>query len=338
MSNFRTGLVAAGLLTCLSAQVFAQGTMTLRVADSLPAGFPQTEYSTIYWMKKVSEATNGQVKFEHFPAEQLGKARDLMSLTASGVVDVGYIVPAFVSDKLPLEAVAELPGSFATTCEGVKAYWKLLKDGILAKRDLEPNGLKAVFAVLNPPYQVWTREKKITSLEDFSGLKLRAASGGQALIVKQLRAAPIAMSGPDLYEALSRGTVDGALFPVTGIVGYDLGPLVKHAVSGENFGDVVTFHAMKLDAWKALPENVRIAMTNAGDDATAHACEMLEIDVDKNIKTLKSAGVTFTPLTDDARNALKAIQLDVAKQWAKGVDARGLPGTEVLQAFRDALK
>lgn len=312
--------------------------ITLRVADSLPAGFPQTEYSSIFWMNRVTEATNGKVKFEHFPGEQLGKARDLLSLTLSGVADVGYIVPAFVSDKLPLNAVAELPGAFGTTCEGVKAYWELISKGVLAEKELAPQNLKAVFAALNPPYQVWTRNKQIGELADFSGLKLRAASGGQAILVERLDAAPINMSGPDIYESISRGTIDGILFPVTGIVGYDLGAQVKYGITGENFGDVVTFHAMALDKWNALPDDVKTAMEEAGEAATLNACARLQEDAEKNAQQLKDAGVTFSPLSATAHEALAGIQREVADAWAKGMDERGLAGTEALTAFREALK
>ena len=337
LQRLRMGLLAMAVGTAALSSAAAQDTITLRVADSLPAGFPQTEYSSIFWMKQVTEATGGKVQFEHFPAEQLGKARDLLSLTLSGVADVGYIVPAFVSDKLPLHAVAELPGAFATTCEGVTAYWELISNGILAEKELRPQNLKAVFAAVNPPYQVWTRDRQITELSDFSGLKLRAASGGQAILVERLGAAPINMSGPDIYESISRGTIDGILFPVTGIVGYDLGEKVRYAITGENFGDVVTFHAMPLDKWEALPDDVKAAMEEAGNAATQNACERLQEDADKNAQQLMDAGVTFAALSETASAELATIQSEVAAAWAKGMDDRGLGGTEALEAFRAAL-
>lgn len=39
----------------------------------------------------------------------MGKAKDLLSLTQSGVLDIGYVGPSYVSDKLPLFSVGELP-------------------------------------------------------------------------------------------------------------------------------------------------------------------------------------------------------------------------------------
>src|SRR5436190_22020196 len=101
----------------------------LRVADSFPAGHYIPETSAKPFMAEVTKATTGAVTFEYFPAEQLGKAKDLLSLTISGVADIGYIAPSYISDKLPLSAVAELPGQFPTSCAGTEAYWKLARPG-----------------------------------------------------------------------------------------------------------------------------------------------------------------------------------------------------------------
>ncbi len=331
------GVLLALALACQTPAGAQDAPMTLRVADALPAGFPMTQYSSVFWMERVTKATNGAVKFAHFPAEQLGKAKDLLSLTQSGVIDIGYIVPAYVTEKLPLSSVAELPGSFKTTCEGVAAYWKLIKDGALARDELAPNGVKAVFAALNPPYQAFTRTKELSSLEAFRGLKIRAASGGQAIMMRKLGAVPINITGLELYEALSHGTVDGLLFPIPGIVGYDLGSLVTNMTTGQNFGDVVTFHAISLRRWNELPQNVRAAMDEAGDAATQNACEMLDRDAATNAEDLKKKGVKVSALSAEDQAKLNEVDADVAKQWAEDLDKRGKPGSAVLQAFRQAL-
>jgi TRAP-type C4-dicarboxylate transport system substrate-binding protein len=39
-------------------------------------------------MQEVTRATNNAVTFEYYPSEQLGKAKDLLALTASGVAGV----------------------------------------------------------------------------------------------------------------------------------------------------------------------------------------------------------------------------------------------------------
>jgi len=61
------------------------------------------------WMDEVTRRTNGAVVFQHYPNQQLGKAADLLRLTQTGVVDIGYIAPSYVSDKMPVSEVAQLP-------------------------------------------------------------------------------------------------------------------------------------------------------------------------------------------------------------------------------------
>ena len=78
-----------------------------------------------------------------------------------GVVDIGYIGPSYVSDKMPLSEVAQLPGAFATSCQGTLAYWKTAREGILAKQEYAPNKIKLLLAVVLPPYQVWTVKSKV---------------------------------------------------------------------------------------------------------------------------------------------------------------------------------
>jgi TRAP-type C4-dicarboxylate transport system substrate-binding protein len=76
-------------------------------------------------MAESTRLSGGAVEFEYYPGEQLGKANDILSLTQTGVIDVGYVATSYISEKLPLSSVAELPGSVKTACEGTRAYWAL---------------------------------------------------------------------------------------------------------------------------------------------------------------------------------------------------------------------
>src|SRR5258707_15862976 len=98
-----TGL-AAGLLAASVSPSLSQEKTPLRLADSLPNGHVIHELVAKPFMELVTKATNRQVTFQHFPSEQLGKAKDLAQLTIAGVADLAYIVPSYSSDKYPLTA------------------------------------------------------------------------------------------------------------------------------------------------------------------------------------------------------------------------------------------
>src|SRR5229473_2765305 len=121
--------VAACVLAASASSSSAQEKITLRLADSLPSGHVIHELVAKPFMELVTKTTNGQVTFQHFPSEQLGKAKDMAQLTVAGVADLSYIVPSYSSEKYPLTAVAELPGIFDTECQGSLAFYKISHNG-----------------------------------------------------------------------------------------------------------------------------------------------------------------------------------------------------------------
>ena len=311
----------------------------LRVADALPVGHYISEYATKFWMQEVTSRTNGSVQFEYYPAEQLGKAKDMLSLAQSGVADIAYVATSYISDKLPLSSVAELPGSFSTSCEGTLAYWKLaIGDGIIAKRDFEPNGVRVLFALSLPPYQLLTAKRKFDSISSAKGLKIRIP-GGAALdaMVGALKAVPVRISSPELHESLSRGTIDGLLFPYGSSITYDLVSLLKYSTIGENFGSAVIVYLISDARWKKLTPDTQRAMTEAGEAATRRGCSMMDKDVDSDAVKLRKGGLELLALQPTMRAELAKINAAVSQEWAESLDKRGKPGSEVLKAYRAGL-
>ena len=309
----------------------------LRLADSLPVGHFFAVSGTKVFMDRVKELSGGSTTFDYFPAEQLGKAKDLLSLTVSGVVDIGYVVPSYVSDRMPLSAVAELPGSFKTSCEGTTAYVALADTGVLRDAEFVPNKVKVLFALVTPPYQLFTTRQRIDGVATIAGLKLRTTGGAMDATVHHFGGIPIRMAAPDMYQGLSRGTVDGTLFPYSSVISYDLAGLIHYATSDENLGSAVLTYVMSLDRWDRLPPKVQAILQQAGQEATKHACTAADADVARDIATLRAKGVTVGPFPETDGPALHQAADTVAAEWSTGLDRRGKPGTQVLDSFRAAL-
>jgi TRAP-type C4-dicarboxylate transport system substrate-binding protein len=336
LRNVLAGLAGLSLLLPVAVAAQDAAPITLRVADHYPAGASTPEYTIKYFMDAVTKAAGGKVKFEYYPAEQLGKAKDMLALTQQGVVDIGQVAPAYVSDKMPLSAVAELPGTFTTSCQGAKAYDALAQQGVLKDKEFATNGIKPLIVFILPPYQILTRGK-LDSLADIRGLKLRSAGGAMDITIRRLSAVPIRMGGPDVYSALSRGTIDGVVFPLLPVLEFKLQDHLKAGTIGENFGGFATTYSISERRWNALPADIRKIMTEAGEDATRHACDMLDRDNSPAEDVLRKAGLTMAELPAADHAAIRELLRPVQTDWAKGVDARGLPGSEILKAFLAAV-
>lgn len=311
----------------------------IKIADSFPVGHYLPKYFTTPMMEKLKAdpAAKGY-EFEYYPAEQMGKAKDFLQLVQSGVIDIAYVAPGFVSDKMPLSVVPELPLPYTGSCMATLAYWNLAKPGgLLDKKEFAPNGVRLLFTIVLPPYQVVTR-KPFASLKDVEGMKIRASGSAKELLLKKLKAVPVLMPTPEVYESLSRGTIDGVLFPFNSLAPYDIDKLSKTGTIGENFGSFVANWVISEKRFQSLPAQMQKDLSAMGDEMTHKVCQQVEKDEAGDIEKIKAAGVKLTPLSAGDKAALHQMAGEVATEWGQNLDRRGKSGTEVLNAFKAGLK
>ncbi len=334
---FRPASIGFAFLVGSTMAAQAADPIRLRVADSFPKGHFLVKLILEPWMEDVKKRTNNAVTFEHYPAQQLGKATDMLRLTQTGVADIGYVAPAYASDKMPVSEVAMLPGAFAHSCQGTLAYAKLARSGVIAEQDYAGNGIRLLLAVSLPQYRIFTVKAPVKDVGDVSGLKLRSTGGAQDLTLRAIGAVPVRMAAPDAYESLQRGTMDGLLFPLESVVAYGADKLVKYATDGLGFASFVVAYSISDNVWNKLSPEIQKAMVEAADELMPAACEQVQKSDDEVKKSMEAQGIKFETLTPEAKAKFKDLMKGVNKAWADGLDARGKKGSEALKEFETAV-
>lgn len=330
-------IALAAVVAAISGAAAAQE-VTLRMGDSLPVGHVITETATRPWIELVEKKTGGKLKIDYFPAEQVGKAKDFLRLTQTGLIDIGYIGPSYVPEKMPLSAVAELPGESKTSCEVMKAYWSLAKEGgWIYEHEYKPNGVRPLFIVALPPYQLILARGGLDSAAALKGLKIRAAGGAQSLTLEQLGMVPVRMAPPEIYDSMSRGTIDGALLAYISVDSYKLTDLTRSVSAGQNFGTVVVAYSISDQKWQGLPDDIKAALMAAGDELTGTACAAFDAKEKAAREAMQAKGIGVLALSDADNAVLQGANEKIAADWARALDARGEPGSEALAAFHAAL-
>ncbi|MGY3616651.1 TRAP transporter substrate-binding protein [Bradyrhizobium sp. USDA 10063] len=330
-------LVGCAFLAASTVLTQAAEPLHLRVADSFPKGHYLVKLVLEPWMEEVKKRTNNAVTFDHYPAQQLGKAADMLKLTQTGVADIGYVAPAYVSDKMPVSEVAMLPGAFEHSCQGTLAYWKLARNGVIAQQDYTSNNIRLLLAVSLPQYRIFTVKQPVKDVGDVAGLKLRSTGGAQDLTLRAIGAVPVRMAAPDAYESLSRGTMDGLLFPLESVVAYGADKLVKYSTDGLGFASFIVAYSISDTAWKKLSPEVQKAMIDVAEEIVPSACQQVQKSDDETKKSMEATGVKFETLSPDASAKFKDLMKGVAKTWSEGLDARGKRGGEALKEFDAAV-
>ncbi len=327
------------LLALLPVQAHA-ATLTLKVADALPSGHIAHQYILRPFMEGVTRRTNGEIKFQHFPGEQLGKAKDMLIMEQSGVTDIALTVPSYISDKLPLTAAAELPGAFNTVCEATKSYRRLTHEGgMLFKNEYGANRIRALMAFpIAPSNLVLSTNRKVEAAKDLDGLKIRTSGGAHDLTVRSLGAVSVRMSPPEVYESMQRGTVDGALFPIPSVISYDLTNLVKSFATNVNFGGIILTYSISEVKWRLLTPEQKAIVEEEADKALNGGCEKLDGEFAEGVKKIQAAGGRLFAFAPADLQKFDGVFEIVRRDWAANLDRRGKPGTEVLNAWTAAVQ
>lgn len=332
----RTSTLAAILVAACASSACAEDQITIKFAMAVPPTHFTAVAGGKFFMDRATALSNGRIKFEWYPAEQLGKAKDLLTLVQTGVADMADVVPGYVPDKLPLSGVAELPGQIKDSCDGTKIFYELTRPGnFLAKKEYDQQKVHVLMAAPLVPYKIFTTKKELNQAGDIAGLKLRSAGGATDMTVSELGAVSIRLAGPDIHEALSRGTIDGAMYPYLSLKSFDLIDTVKFATEDVGVGSVATAFLFSQARWQTLPPDIQAILDQAGKEAGLNYCHYMDTQEAKEKEVLASK-IKATRPSDAALDEWRTRLGKVKLEWAKRLDGRNKPGTAALAAWDEA--
>lgn len=310
----------------------------LKVADWLPLSHYTYSEGGKVFMAKATELSKGRIQFQHFPAEQLGKAKDAVALAQSGVADIVNIAPAYITEKFPLSGVVELPGIYEGSCRGGNAFAAMLKPGgALHEAEYKPNGVRVLFSATLGAYRVLTAQKKVNTAADFSGLKLRTAGGPMDQTAALLGANSIRMAGPDVLPSLSRGTLDGVFWPLQSLKPWGLQGGLKYMTPNLSVGSFTMVYAISDKAWQKIPADLQKLLVEAGEYANKAHCEYVDRSEEKTIAELQAGGIVSVPLPEADLQKIQQGYAQIHAEWAEALNKRDRPGAAVLQAFKKGM-
>ena len=314
----------------------AQETETLKYTHVFPANHWVWTESFKIFEDKVTEYTDGKIKFENYHAGQLGK--ETSTILKSGLADMGNFVPSYEATKLPLSSVAELPGNYTTACDGTAKFANIIQEGgPLDVAEYRPLGIKVLYSVLTPPFQVMTTDQQVASLEDMDGLKLRANGAAFNKTANLLGAVPVQITSAEFYDALTRGTVDGGLWPVGSTRQVSLEDTLHYLVKGTQLGGGGLIFGINLSKWNQLSPETQAAFEKAAAEVQQHLCSVLDkLDENETEWLVKEKGLVVTQLPTEEQARWAGQLKSVSEDWAQVMDSSGRQGSTVLRAFQEA--
>jgi TRAP-type C4-dicarboxylate transport system substrate-binding protein len=306
--------------------------MKLRLSSIWPAQHP---FSVMFgeWGKDIEKATEGRVTVTVFAANTLSPPMQVYDNTAKGIVDVGTSLLAYAPGRLPLSEVLQQPLGYRNGYQASKlanAYYKKFKPK-------EFDDVKVMFLHGAAPGFIMTKNP-VKSTADVKGMRIKA-NAENADIVKNLEAAPLTMTVGETYDSLSRGVIDGALFPIEALKGFKIGEVVKTVIENYGISYMTSMYCiMNKDKWNSISPADQKAIEKINDEYNEKfAKKWVELD-NAAEEFAKSKGVTFVAVSKAEEAATAKKMKPILDEYVKMTKSKGLPGDQALKFCQDFLK
>lgn len=291
------------------------------------------------WMDKVEKESNRRIKFEAYPAMQLGGTPvQLYDQARDGVVDVVWTLPGNTAGRFPRVEVFELPFIMSNAEATSKAYWEYVQT-------MAPDEFKDTQVIalqVHGPGVIHTVEKPVKSVADMRGIKMRAPTRQVNKLIGALGAIPVGMPLPQIPDALSKGTIQGCVIPWEVVPSVKVHELTKYSAEFDPAGGslyTTTFvMAMNKAKYNSLPPDLKkVIDANSGMATSAWLGKVQQAgDIPGRKAAVDHGNTIFTVSAAEAqefRRRSRAIEVE----WVDDMKKRGFDGRKLLETARSLI-
>jgi len=327
---------AAAMLVAPGLSGIAQQSLTLKFHTFMA---PQSSvWLTMHkpWMEKVEKESGGRIKFEAYPAMQLGGTPvQLYDQARDGVVDVVWTLPGNTAGRFPRIEVFELPFIMNNAEATSKAYWEYVQTQC-------PDEFKEtqVLALhVHGPGMFHSVSKQIRSAADLKGMKVRGPTRQVTKLLGSLGATPVGMPLPQIPDALSKGTIDACAIPWEVVPAVKVHELTKFHSEFDNTGPALYTTTFVLAMNKAkydslAPDLKKVIDDNSGIATSAWLGKVQQGNDPIGRKPAVDRGNTLYTFSAAERQEFIKLSSHVDDEWVADMNKRNFDGKKLLEAAK----
>jgi len=332
--------VACGLVAATPG--FAAETIKAVVIDGYPAKAMWVKEFSGFFIpevdKRLAKTGNYKMDWQESYGGAIVKPKGVLEGVKLGLGDIGIVTTIFHSSKLPSQALSAVTPFIAADASAVaKAVDEIAKEyPTMQKEFAKQNQIYLATGVVLDTYQMFS-SKAVTSLGDIKGDKVAGAGMNMRYLEGIEGAAGVRGGLTDFYSMLQTGLVDHAMLWPEAAKTFkiaEVAPFMLKADIGAVNSKTVTANA---DYWKKLPQEVKDVLTEV---AVAYRDHVASVAMDRAAASRDAyvaAGGTIVDVAAEDRSAWAQAMPNIAVEWAKDLDDKGEPGSDMLKSYMGKL-
>jgi len=287
------------------------------------------------WEDEVTKRANGSIAFENFWGCALGSPAELIELVKTGAVQVGNFHQWYTPSKMPFGDFEYVFPFGPTDYElVVKAMRQIRAEVPQFKKELDEQNVVLIADLPFGIYNFMSRDP-LRTLKDFDGKKISLIG---RYFGKWLPPGATAVVRPaqERYDLLRAGVVDADLLPFDLLYAFKIHEVTKYYIKAELITCCAAVIVMNKDTFNKFSPQVQKILLEAGKDTELRgAREIMPKWHDRCEGEWKAAGIEFIDFPKEEKIKWANSVTDTAAEWALEMDAKGLPGTEVVKRWQE---
>jgi TRAP-type C4-dicarboxylate transport system substrate-binding protein len=296
----------AGVVAAISLPTQAGAKMRLSLSTWGSPKHPQVSEFVDRFVKAVEVASKGDITFKVFAGGEMVKQQFVSTAVPQGTVDISLTTLDTWSGRIP---------EVSATVSPLWPYsMQMARDDFLPgkpifeyyNKRLQENGavLLTLFDIGSP---VLSSRARIIKPEDIAGKTIRTYSKGASELLQAVGSSPVTMGVGDVYSALQRGAVEGALGGIQGAVGLKHYEVTKYVmVPNGLFGTLVHAYVMNKAKWDSMTPAERKLVQDAATEARNHSEDFMIASYGKFVQVFRDKGLEVTEVKPGS---------DISKLW-----------------------
>ncbi len=287
-----------------------------------------------WFAPEFEKRTNGRYKIDFYPNQTLIKQSEQLNGLAAGIADFSTCQLVSQQQAFPVNAVVSLPSTaFPDTMAGHQAA----RDAARALYDKFPaiagelKQFKVVFRHPLPANIIITKKTKVVLPSDMKGLKI-ASLGMDKDIVSMAGGAPVNMVPPDIYQALDKGVVDGAMVGWFHMVSQHFEEITNY-FNDYSFAQLPQYVLMNTNSWNSLSPDVQKVINDLAPEVETRSSESYMSQIEKGKGLVKAKSATVTTPTPDQRKVWSDLIKPLDGIWLDQMKAKGVTDAPAMLDF-----
>ncbi|RZL65632.1 MAG: TRAP transporter substrate-binding protein [Variovorax sp.] len=269
----------------------AQAATTLKLAHFAAESHP-AHTAALQLKKNVEARTNGEVRIELYPSNQLGSPPDQLEQTTVGVIDMNLPTQGALDKYEKAFATVMTPYAFTDYAQAHRVLDGPFHDWVAPR--LEKKGL-VLLSTWEYGFRNTTNSKRpINSPQDMKGLRLRTPPELQIIAALEATGASTTqIAFPELAAALNQGVVDGQENPIGVTYHFKLFEVQKHLAITRHVYNSMT-HVISQSSWKKLTPAQQTVLREESKLARDLMRKLVAEQEAAEISKMEAAGVAVT--------------------------------------------